>query len=47
MESYELLKDICDILGVDYNNEVLLHIDDICDKVLYLLEQIYKFLGGK
>ncbi len=41
-----LLRSICDLLGVEYDVNVF---DDLeyCDLLKYLLEQIYKFLGGK
>ena len=44
---YEILVDICEILGVDYDENILNSKSDLCDKVDYLLNQIYKYLGGE
>ena len=41
-----LLKKICNILGVVYDDDYLNSLGE-CEKMLYLLEQIYRFLGGE
>jgi len=42
-----VLIDICDILGVVYDLNYLNSLKDDCKKIEYLLNQIYKFLGGE
>ena len=37
---------ICDILGVVYDDSYLNALSE-CDKIQYLLGEIYKFLGGE
>ena len=37
---------ICVILGVVYDENYLNSLNDDCEKVNYLLNQIYKYLGG-
>ena len=44
---YEILVDICEILGVKYDDNYLNSLNDECDKMSYLLNQIYKYLGGE
>jgi len=43
---FEILVQICQILGVEYDRDYLKELSD-CEKMGYLLNQIYKFLGGK
>jgi hypothetical protein len=43
----EKLIMICDVLGVDYCYDYLNSLDNVCDKIDYLLNQIYKYLGGE
>jgi len=42
-----ILINICNILGVIYDEDKLNSFKDYCEKVNYLLFEIYKFLGGK
>jgi len=42
----DILIEICKLLGVVYNDGYLNSIDGDCEKIEYLLKQIYKFLGG-
>ena len=38
---------ICVILGVNYDENYLNSLNDDCQKIEYLLNQIYKYLGGE
>ena len=38
---------ICDFLGVSYDENYLNSFDSDCKKFEYLLDCIYKFLGGE
>jgi len=42
-----VLIEICNLLGVDYNENYLNSLNDDCKKIEYLLNCIYKFLGGR
>ena len=41
----DILLNICNLLGCKYDVSYLNSLDD-CKKVNYLLNQIYKYLGG-
>ena len=45
-ENISILLQICVILGVEVNENELNSIKGECDKLRYLLNQIYYFLGG-
>lgn len=40
------LISICNILGVSFDSDYLSSLGSDCDKVDYLLNQIFNFLGG-
>jgi len=42
-----ILIQICQILGAEFDSNYLNSIKDDCKKIEYLLNQIYKFLGGE
>jgi len=42
----DVLIDICFLLGVVYDENQLNVLSNECDKVEYLLNQIYIYLGG-
>ena len=43
----DILIDICNILGAKFDINYLNSLKDECEKIDYLLKQIYKFLGGE
>ena len=43
----DILIQICVILGVNYDENYLNSLNDDCQKIEYLLNQIYKYLGGE
>jgi len=43
----DILIRICQILGVVFDESYLNSLDGDCKKIDYLLNQIYKFLGGE
>lgn len=45
-KGYLDLLNICDLLGVKYDMNYLNTIP-VCDRITYLLYQIYLYLGGK
>ena len=42
-----VLIEICHLLGVSYDEDYLNSLNSFCDEVNYLLDCIYKFLGGE
>ena len=42
----DVLITICSLLGCEYDSNYLSSLNDDCKKVNYLLNQIYKYLGG-
>ena len=46
VDCLESLLKICQVLGVVYDDNYLSSLGE-CEKMLYLLDEIYKFLGGE
>jgi len=46
-ENVVILLQICVILGVEFDENILKSIEDECEQIKYLLNQIYYFLGGE
>ena len=43
----DILIRICNILGVNYDVKYFSSLKDNCKRIEYLLNQIYKYLGGE
>lgn len=46
MRSFDILIEICNLLGVSYSSGYLSSLTNECEKINYLLVKIKEFIGG-